>query len=193
MNKLILHPTSTSQWHALVTEASKQCNAKLSEEIESYLVFLLMRFINAPSMLHKIMAIELLSSLHQPANERQQMLQAVGDSCLLFSGLFPGCARRRRVRVSYYIRLGQTAYSTLSTQSEQGRPSLFITLCDQFVQLMDTLQSMRELNNTQQSLDLLQAEEIWHDVKSNHALKTLQKFTSAPLIFNTNLISELKH
>ena len=44
MNKIILHPTETSQWHALVNEAQAASRLILNEDTESYLVFLLMRF-----------------------------------------------------------------------------------------------------------------------------------------------------
>jgi hypothetical protein len=193
MNELILHPTATAQWHALVKEASHKHKITLSEEVESYLVFLLMRFTSSTTLLHKVMALEFLASLQQSNNTKQQMLQTVGDSCLLFSGLFPGCARRRRVRISYYIKLGQTAYASLSEQTEQGLATLFTALCDHFVPLMDTLQFMRELQNTQQSLDFLQAEELWNDAKGKYALQILKKSTNATFLFNTQLISNTRH
>jgi hypothetical protein len=193
MNKLVLHPTATSQWHAIVTEASNKCKTKLPEDIESYLVFLLMRTIDSTTLLHRIMATELLSSLHQSDHKKQQLLQAVGDSCLLFSGLFPGCARRRRVRISYYVKLGQTAYNSLAEYVEEHCTDLFISLSKYFVPLMDILQMMRDLENSQHSLDLLQAEELWNDTKSTYALKILQGSTTSPLLISTDLISTAKH
>ena len=44
MTRLILEPTSVAQWQALVREAQSECNCNLDETLESYLVFLLMRF-----------------------------------------------------------------------------------------------------------------------------------------------------
>ena len=53
MNKLILHPTDISQWHALVNEAQAATRLILNENTESYLVFLLMRFSQgSPASLH---------------------------------------------------------------------------------------------------------------------------------------------
>ena len=195
MNRLILHSNSVAGWRALVLDACDKCNIKVSEEVESYLVFLLMRTINSTSLLKKIMALELLSSFHQLSSRKKQILQTVGDSCLLFSGLFPGYARKRRVRISYYVQLGQTAYDLLSEYAEQNVVDLFSSLCKQFVPLMDILQSMRELNNVQeqQSLDLLQAEELWHDTNSKHALQVLQEFSNAPLLVRTELMSKVRH
>jgi len=44
MSQLILYPTETAQWHALVNEAQVSTRLMLNEDTESYLVFLLMRF-----------------------------------------------------------------------------------------------------------------------------------------------------
>lgn len=194
MDRLVLHPTSTSQWHALVNEASNACQINLNEELQSYLVFLLMRFVEAPDIAKTVLALELLNSAHQQGHHKIDTLREVGDSCLLFSGLFPGRARKRRVRISYYVSMGQTAYSSLSEQSQHNSLApLFSSLCEQFVPLMDILHSMRELDNQGSSLDALQAEEVWTDTGSSHALQTLQKFTNAHPILNRDTLSQLKH
>ena len=44
MKSLVLQPTDTAQWHALVAEAQHACQHTLTETLESYLVFMLMRF-----------------------------------------------------------------------------------------------------------------------------------------------------
>ena len=44
MSELYLQPTPVAQWHALVNEAQLGCDVELGEELESYLVFMLMRF-----------------------------------------------------------------------------------------------------------------------------------------------------
>ena len=79
-----------NQWQTLVAEASQACRPPLTEEIESYLVFLLMRFTDSPQIAHKLMAMEFLQGLTQFGTLRSQILRDVGDQCLLYSGLFPG-------------------------------------------------------------------------------------------------------
>lgn len=194
MDKIVATSTSTNQWQNLVEEAGKSCNIILSEELESYLVFLLMRFITSPQMAHKIMGTEFLTSLNRPGSLRPLALRDVGDQCLLYSGLFPGRATRRRVRVSYYVNIGKSAYSSLATVGRYSDNNLFTTLADKFVCLMDILQAMREINNPLPVLDPITAEEIWHDTGSDHALQSLQKFTSktGSPIFSLEL-STLKH
>lgn len=177
MDRLITNPSSTTQWQSLVTEASQICRVALTEELESYLVFLLMRFINSPQMTQKIMGIEFLTSISRSGSLRSLALRDVGDQCLLYSGLFPGRARRRLVRVSYYVNLGKSAYMSLANTSKFSDSGLYTTLSHKFVNLMDILQSMREINRENTILDPLMAEEIWHDTGSEHALHILQQFT----------------
>lgn len=177
METLILHPTALAQWKALVGEAENLSSITLTEELESYLVFLLMRFSLHPEMAQSILATEFLESLKKIKMLKQESLRDVGDKCLLFAGLFPGNARRRRVRISYYVNLGQRAYGSLSDSYFNTLAKLFSDLSDQFVELMDILHSMRELTGEQKMLDLLQAEELWCDTKSQHALNTLRSVT----------------
>lgn len=194
MDKIFAAPTSTTQWQNLVIEASRACNITLPEQLESYLVFLLMRFITTPQMAHNVMGLEFLNSISYSGALRPIALRDVGDQCLLYSGLFPGRARRRRVRVSYYVNLGKSAYFSLAHNSKFSDSELFANLSDKFVLLMDTLQAMREINNQSQTLDAITAEELWHDTGSEHALQVLQQFTSQTCSPIINLdISSNKH
>ena len=193
LDKLVLNPTSTSQWQALVMEASHHRQIELCDDLESYLVFLLMRFTETPGIIQKIICTELLESANQGKTLKKQTLRDVGDTCLLFSGLFPGLARKRMVKISYYVSLGRTAYLELAEPTNITNNSfseLFSALHDQFVPLMDVLQTMRELNNQPFSLDLLQAEEIWTDTGSKHALEILTKICQKDVthfMSNTNI------
>lgn len=179
MDKIVAASAPTTQWQNLVIEASQACNILLTEELESYLVFLLMRFIATPQMAHKVMGLEFLTSINCSGALRPLALRDVGDQCLLYSGLFPGRAKRRRVRVSYYVNIGKSAYISLANTGKYSDSSLFASLSDKFVSLMDILQSMRELNNKSVTLDAFMAEELWHDTGSEHALQTLRQFTTS--------------
>lgn len=194
MDKIFAASTSTNQWQNLVAEACKSCNIELNEELESYLVFLLMRFIDSPQLAQRVMGTEFLTSISRSGSLRPLALRDVGDQCLLYSGLFPGRAIRRRVRVSYYVNIGKSAYSSLAIYQKFSDSSLFASLSDKFVCLMDILQSMREINNPMPILDPITAEEIWHDTGSDHALQMLRKFTAKPAAPICNLeLSTLKH
>lgn len=174
MSKLLLESTAAAQWHSLVTEAERECKASLSEEVESYLVFLLMRFVNQPDLADKVMALDFL---HGIQDENHDVLRGVGDECLLYAGLFPGRAERRRVRISYFVHLGQNAYAILANEGHRELASLFAHLRDAFVELTDVMHVMRELSDQGPSLSPVEAQEFWMDVGSGHAFKTLQQYT----------------
>jgi len=92
MRQLILEPTTQAQWQTLVHEAQYACDRELDETLESYLVFLLMRFTDKPQCMSRVMAQDYLSSQAASGGERVERLRDVGDHCLLFSGLFPQLA-----------------------------------------------------------------------------------------------------
>ena len=98
-------------------------------------------------------------------------MKEVGDHCLLFAGLFPRAAEKRLVKISYFVGLGQGAYSTIS----QCTDDLYGLLALQFVVLTDVLQSIR------QGYDLLplEAYEQWNDTGSQRALRILQEYTKS--------------
>jgi hypothetical protein len=143
MNRLILHPTDISQWHALVNEAQATTQLILNENTESYLVFLLMRFTQGPQLLESIVALDFLESCHRPRPLQLQLMRDVGDKSLLFCGLFPGIAKKRHVSLNYFFKLGQSAYLTVSEMEEKPSADLYFQLSEQFASLQHILQAMR--------------------------------------------------
>jgi hypothetical protein len=59
---------------------------------------------------------------------------------------------------------------------------LFGSLCEHFVGLMDVLLSVRELDTHHHVPDLLEAEQLWQDTQSAHALKVLKRTTQGFLL-----------
>lgn len=176
MTELVLQPTATAQWHALVHDAQRACRCALDEELESYLVFLLMRFAADPELAARVMALEYLRGVGTRGRERADRLRAVGDQCLLYSGLFPRRAERRLVRTSYFVNLGRTAYQDLADSVTRGAYALFGRLAAGFVPLMDVLQTMRELDG-RPCPDLLGSAELWQDTGSVRAFRALVRAT----------------
>jgi len=177
MNTLVIHPTATAQWYSLIQEAEHACHAQLGEELQSYLVFLLMRYASASDLAATVIALDYLSTFETQGHLRQQQLREVGDKCLLYSGLFPGRAERQRVRISYYVAVGKSAYTILAHSLAGVKSQIFESLSYQFVLLMDVLQATRELDSAQPALQPLAAMELWSDTDSQHALATLSRYT----------------
>lgn len=161
-----------AQWQALINEATVDAHIRLNEDLESYLVFLLMRFSTQPEIAHSVLALDFLSAFNDNVMDRSGQLQQVGDKCLLLAGLFPGRAERKHVRISYFIHLGQSAYSSLSAVSSLSWAGLFNDLSNAFVPLTDVLLTARSLNQVS-ALTPLQAEELYSDTHSSAAKRTL--------------------
>ena len=172
MGLLILEPTAQAQWQTLVHEAQTACHRNLDETLESYLVFLLMRFADRPECTARIMAEDYLQSQQLQGSHREECLRDVGDHCLLFSGLFPRLAERRLVRISYFVNIGRSSYRQLSDVVDRQRASLYGHLSDAFIVLMDILHAMRELGG-QSLLTPLQAMELWQETGSRRCLQQL--------------------
>ena len=143
MKPLILQPTPVAHWHALVNQAEYICKLELDEEIESYLVFLLMRFCKQTNWVKSILAVEFLEGVNQPSYQRQATLKEIGDKCLLISGFFPQLAQRRRVSKNYITDLGQSAFDMAACASQESLAKLFFDLSRAFKELKEILHIIR--------------------------------------------------
>jgi len=136
---------------------------------------MLMRNLTNADINSKIMAVEYIKSIKSSGSERELRLREVGDHCLLFSGLFPQRARRRQMKVKYYVDLGRTAYLHLAEDVSAGMAKLYQQLSDSFVYVMDTLLAIRSITEQSQHQDLLLAFELWQDTQSQHSFHLLQQ------------------
>lgn len=189
-NKLFLHPTSCAQWHALLNEAQHSSSIKLGEELESYLVFLLMRFCAQPEVAKSVVGLEFLHCAQKSFAEQSPALKEVGDKCLLFSGLFPGHAHKRRVDLNYFIHVGQSAYQTVAQQFA-SEAKLFSNLCQSFPNMMDVLHATRDVNS--QPVDLIQMIEHWQTHSSQYAYSQLDSHTKGIPFFEKSNPHKPRH
>jgi len=174
MRNLDLQPTSTAHWHKLVSEAEQRAQRSLNEELQSYLVFLLQRFLNRPEMTSRVLALDYLKSFRISGQRQIGKLRDVGDICLLHAGFFPQRARRRRVSVNYYVDLGVGAYYQLHHNTAHRQGQLYEHLYEGFVPAMDVLQTMRNMGDSQPLLDPLTAHELWQHTNSTQARQRLR-------------------
>lgn len=172
---ILQNSTSIALWHDIIHEAEAACKVVLKTDIEAYLVYLLIRYTNKPEIINQRIATEFLNGMTLLRRERHVVLQDVGDKCLIFSGLFPNIAKKRLVKLNYFVQIGQSAYATISTE----RSDLYSVLAKQFVPMMDILQSIRH-----DSPDLLplDAYELWVETGSQRALTALKQCTKNNMI-----------
>ena len=184
--ELLSPSTATEGWFALVQEAQREASQNLDEELESYLVFLLMRFTREPGLAASVLALEFLRGLQQAGGLRQASLRDVGDKCLLFTGFFPRRAERRRVRLSYFVDLGRAAYREAAQHSPPGLGGMYQGLAGAFVARMEVLQGVRrvggERGRAEHLLDPLAAYELWERTGSRAAVEALRAVTGATAV-----------
>ena len=173
MSTLATEKTATEQWQNLVREAEVLNGVMLEEELESYLVFLLMRYMRQPELAAKAVALEYLHCSQTQGAERNERMRDVGDQCLLLSGLFPNRAQRRNVKISYYVNLGRSAYQHLSELTQTAMANMYNDLARSFVVLMDTLLAIRNMNAQQPMLEPIVALDLWQDTRSQQARQSL--------------------
>ena len=154
--KILTESTSLALWYGAVQEAQTDCHIALKTDVESYLVFKLMRYTNNPRLAREIMASQFLEGVNSPLHQRGQILQNVADQCLLITGLFPDLAERRRVKIRYYIEMGQISYEVISRRNND----IFSLLSKQFLLLIDVLHSFRPYHSSHFSAQLYQ---LWSD------------------------------
>lgn len=182
MRDIKLQPTSTAHWHDLVCEAEQHSQQTLGEEVQSYLVFLLQRFLSKPEIASSVLALDYLKSLRSAGKRQIEKLRDVGDICLLHAGFFPQRARRRRVSIKYYVELGTGAYYQLHHYTSHNQGQLFEQLYESFVPAMDVLQAMRSMDDSQPLMDPLLAHELWEHTNSKQANKALNQHGKTILI-----------
>jgi hypothetical protein len=169
--KLLVGSTPIALWHDIIHEAEAACTVSLKEEVEAYLVYLLVRYVDKPEMVKQVIASEFMEGLKYSPHKRAQAMQDVGDKCLLFSGLFPQMAEKRLVKISYFVNIGQSAYETLS----KTHTDVYGLLARQFVSLMDILQAIRRYSKEISDLLPMQAYDLWNEAGSQRAFQLLKE------------------
>lgn len=188
MSRIIVSSGNTAEWQKLVHDGELASQRELGEELQSYLVFLLMRYLEKPELMSRVMALEFISGLEASGQMQQEQLRNVGDCCLLFSGFFPKIADKRRVNVSYYVGIGQSAYHHLAETCQRKMSELFHCVGDGFVDLVDVLQAIRSLAH-ENALSPLQAFDLWENTGSNQAFKSVCEATTQamPVVTPSNI------
>lgn len=129
-------------WQELVLEGEDRAQMRLSEPVESYLVFVLMRHLRDGALAGRTLALEWFQAMEQAGQPRADALRDVGDRCLLIAGMYPGLAERRRVTPGYYADLGRGAYQGVAEIARNGYAALFAELARAYqamVQVLSTL------------------------------------------------------
>jgi hypothetical protein len=159
---LITEPTGAAGFFKeRLAEAQSKSGVKLSENVEFYLVNLLVDYIRVrekPSTLEEnaaqnsenedfsdCLALMLKKALESPTPEQVNIYKQMADTALYFSGFFQEYFFSKSFDVGYYVSMGTQAYGTLaSLMKNQGKPakslvSLYSDMSKEFLPAVDVL------------------------------------------------------
>jgi hypothetical protein len=126
-------------WQDLVHDGEQQAGVELGESVQSYLVFVLMRYLRDPALAAHVLALDWLRAAEQTGRVRADALRDVGDRCLLIAGRYPGLAQRRHVSADYFATLGCGAYHGVAESARDGYSALFAELARAFGRMVRVL------------------------------------------------------
>lgn len=119
-NSSTLPPKVIEIWHKLVVEAEIESKVMLSENVESYLVFMLIRQTQQKYNFRDAVTLDLLGSMQKFGEQKEDNLRIMADKCILIAGLFPNQAKKHLVKVSYFIKVASAGYGLIADQLDQG-------------------------------------------------------------------------
>lgn len=166
----------------LAQDVNKNC---LDEITESYLVFMIMRF----SHVFKDSAClnEMAANISFPDRPEYKgtRLRDIGDYCLLICSFFPKIEKVNSKDAGFYVELGRSAYWQLASKNPDKYGTMFVSLSDNFVSLVDVLQTVIE-NEGVGSQSAIDHFDLWLETGSQRAYSELQKYTSGYPVFLTS-------
>ena len=129
-------------WQDLVHDGEQRAGIALGESVQSYLVFVLMRYLRDGALGAHVLSRDWLVAAEQRGSARADALRDVGDRCLLIAGRFPQLAQRRRVSADYFAQLGCGAYHGVAESARDGYAALFAELAVAFSSMVRVLSKM---------------------------------------------------
>lgn len=134
-------------WQDLVRDGEQQAGLHLGESVQSYLVFVLMRYLHDGALAAHVLALDWIAASEHTGNVRADALRDVGDRCLLIAGRYPGLAERRRVSSDYFASLGCGAYHGVAASARDGYAALFAELARAFHAMVRVLAALPRQND----------------------------------------------
>lgn len=118
--------------------------------------------------------------------ERSASLQRLGDVALFIAGFFADGLAHRLVDLDYYIRMGGTAYGSLSDEirgTPRGRAlaHVYEELARKFQIVVDVLNEVRDGTRQSSDVDILRTYEVWLKTGSERAAALLRQQGVTPM------------
>ncbi|MBT8085537.1 MAG: hypothetical protein KJN72_09955 [Woeseia sp.] len=178
-----------------ITAAIENQRVQVDEHATHYVVNLLTLFSRSEELYEdsgevyglKPLAMMLLDA-NEAANpvERSTSLQRLGDVALFIAGFFADGLAHQLVDLDYYIRMGGTAYGSLSDEirgTTRGRAlaPVYGELACKFPIVVDVLNEVRDGTRQNSDIDILRTYEVWLKTGSERAAALLKQNGVTPL------------
>lgn len=180
-----------------VCAALRQEDLQIDEQIEFYLVRLLVDFINpdksfSPALLggevlDTPLAMVLARAMEKEGEEQLKVYKTLGDTSLYLAGFFNDYFNRRPYGMDYYIMLGKQAYAAVFelSRAQSGykahEPKLYHSLASEFDSYVDVIASVSERLAPNQNVNLLGLYERWLTSGGERLRKKLEDEGIIPL------------
>lgn len=176
----------TQFFYEKISEAQKNQNVKLSENVEFYLVNLMcdqVRMVEeSGSFENDCLALLLKKALESSAQEQFALFKKIGDRSLYVSGFFQEYFNNKTFGVDYYMAMGASAYGQLASLVRVGSSTyastmgqIYQEMSSSFNRSVDILLYVSEQANHQEhERDLLSVYTAWASTKSSYLRKSLQ-------------------
>ncbi len=183
-----LYTPETAKWYCLLNQAQADTRYFLDTDVERYIADMLFRFsCDAEGLLdYPKEAGNLEWNLAK--EKRLQRLLGAAERCLVTAGFFPEHANYAGLSLLHFIDRGRCAYHDLA-EAIPG-VNIYTHIDNHFIQLVDVLQRIGELSGVCQTIDLIQACELWQQEGSYYAWNIIQSQTGA---FPAPLVSSTTH
>ncbi len=125
------------------------------------------------------MVLIMAEAMRSALTKRTQLLRSIGDNSLYLTGFFPESLKGKVMDVSYYMRMGESAYShlhqTLEAQSnEDSREKIFKELSKKFEEMAKVLSSISDKSKSTHDRGLIHLYEKWLSTKDQRASEILK-------------------
>jgi hypothetical protein len=131
---VVQYTSVAGYFHEQVVTACADQGLSATEPAEYYVVTMLESFTHADALFRvngdgrrdqEALAQVLARALLEPAPGKQlDHYRRLGDSALYLAGIFADSLRRTTVGLSYYVRMGQSAYATLASHGRNTNAAL---------------------------------------------------------------------
>ncbi|MDD9950092.1 MAG: hypothetical protein OXT67_00875 [Zetaproteobacteria bacterium] len=180
-----------------VADALRQESLEVDEQLEFYLVHLLVDFINpgktfsplllGGEILDTPLALVLGKALETEGADKLRIYKTLGDTSLYITGYFNDYFNRKPFGMDYYINLGKQAYAAVCdlsrvypAQCPHG-PNLYQSLATEFSSYVDVIAAIAERLSPCQNTNLLSLYERWLEQGGERLRKKLQQEGVVPL------------